>query len=110
MSDEIKPVYEIFGIKILVIAAGFAGGVISLAFISDMPKLTRAIAVLAGLTSAVAFTPVAIYFQPFLAQFDTAVAFILGVGGMSIVGKIHAIIKNLDLMQLVKDRNANKRK
>lgn len=110
MNDEVKPVFEVFGIKIIVIAAGFCGGVISLAFISDLPRSVRYTAILAGLSSAIAFTPVAIYFWRFLGDFEPAVAFILGIGGMSIVGKIHAIIKNLDLLQLVKGRDTNNKK
>lgn len=110
MSEDVKPVFEVLGIKVIVIAAGFCGGVISLAFISDLPKSVRYTAILAGLSSAIVFTPVAIYFWKFLADFEPAVAFILGIGGMSIVGKIHALIKNVDLLQLIKGRDTNKKK
>lgn len=110
MNDTPAPILEIFGIKIIVAAAGFCGGVISLAFISNLPLLTRFLAVISGICCAIFFTPPLIHYWKLLDQFEPAIAFIFGIGGMAIVGKIHALWKNIDLMQLINRQNANNKK
>lgn len=110
MNDTVKPILEIFGIKIVVAAAGFCGGVISLAFISNLPFIARFMAVVSGICCAIFFTPPLLYYWKLLDPFEPAIAFILGIGGMAIVGKIHSLWKNIDLMQLIKRGDANNRK
>jgi hypothetical protein len=109
MNDDVKPILEVFGIKIIVIAAGFCGGVISLAFISNLPLLTRLIAVISGVCCAVFFTPPLLHIWGALGPAEPAVAFILGIGGMAIVGKIHSLWQKADLIQLIRRGNTNNR-
>lgn len=45
------------GVKFLTLIAGFAGGIVSLSFIQNLSKSQGAVAVLAGLGSAIFFAP-----------------------------------------------------
>ncbi len=110
MSDVAPHDYEILGSKISVIIAGFFGGVISMAFVENMPVSTRYLAVFSGVTCAMFFTPLVLRAWLFLGDFEPAVAFILGIGGMAIVGKIHSGFKNLDLIQLARNWLPNRDK
>jgi len=92
------------GAKLAVIVAGFFGGVISMAFVPKMSPGMRYVSVFSGVSCAMFFTPLAIRLWGFLVDFEPAVAFILGIGGMAIVGKIHAFFQSVDLLQILKER------
>ena len=79
------------GVKYAYLVAGFAGGVISLAYLQELSRTQMAIAVLAGSACAGYLTPVAI---PLLVQaagitaspaMENATAFLLGLTSMNII-------------------------
>jgi hypothetical protein len=79
------------GVKYAVLVAGFAGGVISLAYLQELSRGQMVIAVLAGSACAGYLTPVAI---PVLAgamgiaatpHLENAAAFLLGLTSMNII-------------------------
>lgn len=84
------------GVKYSVLVAGFAGGVISLAYLKELTRAQMVIAVVAGSACAGYLTPVAI---PMLARavgieastaFENAAAFLLGLTSMNLIpGFLH---------------------
>jgi hypothetical protein len=86
----------ILGVKYAALVAGFAGGVISLAYLRELTRAQMVIAVLAGSACAGYMTPVAI---PVMARalgidptpaMENAAAFLLGLTSMNIIpGVLH---------------------
>ena len=81
----------ILGVKYATLVAGFAGGVISLAYLQEMSRAQMVVAVLTGSACAGYLTPVAI---PLLAgavglapslPLENAAAFLVGLTSMNIV-------------------------
>lgn len=81
----------VLGVKYSALVAGFAGGVVSLAYLKELTRPQMVLAVLAGSASAGYMTPVAI---PLLARaigidaspaFENAAAFLLGLTSMNII-------------------------
>lgn len=79
------------GVKYAALVAGFAGGVISLAFLRELNRAQMVLAVLAGSACAGYLTPVAI---PMLARavgieptpaLENAAAFLLGLTSMNLI-------------------------
>jgi hypothetical protein len=80
-----------FGVKYGALVAGFAGGVISLAYMQELSRAQMALAVLAGSACAGYLTPIAV---PLLAgaigivptpHLENAAAFLLGLTSMNII-------------------------
>lgn len=82
---------SVLGVKYAALVAGFAGGVISLAYLQELSRPQMVLAVLAGAACAGYLTPVAI---PVLAgaigiaaspNLENAAAFLLGLTSMNII-------------------------
>jgi len=96
MADPSSTAAGVLGIKYSALVAGFAGGVISLAYLKELTRAQMVIAVVAGSASAGYLTPVAI---PLLARavgieastaFENAAAFLLGLTSMNLIpGVLH---------------------
>lgn len=96
MADPSSTAAGFLGVKYSVLVAGFAGGVISLAYLKELTRAQMIIAVVAGSASAGYLTPVAI---PLLARavgieasvaFENAAAFLLGLTSMNLIpGVLH---------------------
>lgn len=96
MADPSSTAAGVLGVKYSALVAGFAGGVISLAYLKELTKAQMVIAVIAGSASAGYLTPVAI---PMLARaigidaspaFENAAAFLLGLTSMNLIpGLLH---------------------
>ena len=96
MADPSATAAGVLGVKYSVLVAGFAGGVISLAYLKELTRLQMVIAVFAGSASAGYLTPLAI---PMIAgavgiapgaAFENAAAFLLGLTSMNLIpGLIH---------------------
>jgi hypothetical protein len=96
MADISSTAAGMLGVKYSALVAGFAGGVISLAYLKELTRTQMVIAVIAGSASAGYLTPVAI---PIIARaagieasiaFENATAFLLGLTSMNIIpGLLH---------------------
>jgi len=96
MADPSSTAAGVLGVKYSALVAGFAGGVISLAYLKELTRAQMVIAVIAGSASAGYLTPVAI---PMLARavgidatpaFENAAAFLLGLTSMNLIpGLLH---------------------
>lgn len=98
MNDD--PLYRLIGVKGIVLAAGFLGGVVSLAFIKALTVRQAFIAVLTGLCCAAFITPVATHYglPPVL---ENSTGFLLGLWGMSIAGKLYRYGGTLSMSGIV---------
>lgn len=75
----------VLGIKLAVIVAGFAGGVVSLSFVKVLTKQQAALAVFTGAVTANYLTPaVASYFTA-LQSYENPTAFVVGITAMNII-------------------------
>jgi len=74
---------------LVVAALGFCGGVMRLAFVKNLTLGPAILAVLAGTLCAVVFTPMVQSLYEFPVAFENGVSFIIGIGGMSIIGAIY---------------------
>lgn len=90
----------IFGIKLGIAAAGFAGGVVSLTYLKGLSKTQAVLSVFTGLAFAVYMTPA--FFLYFFentpnTNYENAIAFMLGLTAMNIIPgfiKLSEIFKN----------------
>lgn len=85
---------DLLGVKYATLVAGFAGGVVSLAYLKEMSRTQMVLAVLTGSMVAGYLTPVAI---PMLARalgieaspsMENAAAFLLGLTAMNVIPAI----------------------
>ncbi len=77
---------SLLGLKIGTVLVGLAGGVASLAFITNLTPRAGFTAVLGGSVCAGVFTPAAASFLSMTGSMENALAFFLGVCGMNFVG------------------------
>lgn len=86
-----EPISSAIGIKLSSTIAGFAGGIVSLAFIKGLTRFQAVMAVVVGALTANYLTPFAVYklgvVQP---QFQSGMAFVLGLCAMNIIPAIKA--------------------
>ena len=80
------PVLESLGLKYATLAAGFIGALISLKFIEGLSLWQRMSTVLAGMVVAAYCSPLTVEVLGLSAKLEGAVAFLLGLFGMSIAG------------------------
>lgn len=80
-----EPVTTAIGIKLSTIVAGFAGGIVSLAFLQGLSRKQAVLAVLVGCLTAVYLTPVAVYEMNLGPQFENGTAFLLGLSAMNLI-------------------------
>ena len=85
------------GVKLGAIVAGFAGAVISLAYDRKLSPAGAFFALIAGLACAAFLPPLLGYWWPMPRQVENSIAFCLGLGGLTITGKIYRAIKRIDL-------------
>jgi hypothetical protein len=86
-------VLALLGIKVSYALAGFFGGVVSLYFLQGLTRTRAWISVLAGLLTATYGTPVAcIYFNINQTEYQTGLAFVLGLTAMSVLPAVTSIV------------------
>lgn len=84
-----------FGVKLGTAVFGFAGGVISLAFVRGLSKPMAAASVAVGLVTSIALTPlVAGWFGVVNDSAQNGVAFIIGLCAMSGLPLLHNAFRN----------------
>ena len=81
----------IFGIKSVVILAGFIGAVASLSYVRNFSVETAGLAVLSGIGCAAFMTPIVVDWFSLSLSTEYGVAFCLGVMGMNIIGGIYKV-------------------
>lgn len=83
------------GIKIGTAVFGFAGGIVSLAFIKNLTRGQAALAVFVGLITAIALTPmIAGWIGPDHSGVENGIAFLIGLCAMSALPVIQSSIPN----------------
>lgn len=86
-----------------VIVAGLIGSLLSLAFVEQMSKRQRIVAVLSGMVMAHYLAPlIAFLFNE--DKYQETIGFLVGLFGMSVVAAVFRTIKNSDLWGLIKKR------
>lgn len=81
----------LLGLKIGTVVAGLVGGVASLAFTTHLTPKAGFTAVLGGAICAGVFTPAVATFLSMSGSMESALAFILGVCGMNLVGGLFKV-------------------
>lgn len=79
------PDISLFGVKLFSLIAGFAGGVVSLSFVKTLTKTQSALAVFTGAVTAAYSTPVITHFLTVGPEYESSVAFFVGLTAMNIV-------------------------
>jgi Na+/proline symporter len=84
-----EPVSAALGVKLGTIIAGFAGGVVSLAFIQGLNRWQAIAAVVVGALTATYLTPVAVYKLSITTpEMQNGAAFVIGLCAMNIIPAI----------------------
>lgn len=88
--------FQQLGIKINLIAAGIAGGVVSLSYIKNLSMLSAMSAVVSGGLSAAYLTPPVVQWLNIenLHNVDNAAAFFIGLTGMHLIPMLISISEN----------------
>ena len=73
------------GIKLTSLVAGFAGGIVSLAFLQGLTRKQSVLAVVVGCLTAVYLTPVAVWWLNLSPQMENGTSFLLGLSAMNII-------------------------
>lgn len=98
MQDQIHP---ILGIKLAILVAGCAGGVVSLSYVKRLSTLQSINAVISGMLSAAYLTPAAIiYLNLDIIEYpdlENVVAFFIGLTGMHLIPALLAIAERFKL-------------
>jgi len=81
-------IYELTGIKMMVLVAGFLGGLIQLSLNPRLSIAGAIISVVAGVSCAAFVTP-AIHFVTISPKFENGAAFFLGLIGMHLMAKVY---------------------
>lgn len=91
-----EPVSSFLGIKLSTMVAGFAGGVVSLAFVQKLNRWQAACAVVVGCFTATYLNPVVdAKFGIAQPEFVNFTAFVIGLCGMNIVPALKAAVAKL---------------
>jgi Na+/proline symporter len=80
-----EPLSAAIGVKLSTMVAGFAGGVVSLAFLQGLTRRQALLAVLVGCLTAVYLTPVAVYKFGVGPELENGTAFVLGLCAMNLI-------------------------
>lgn len=83
-----EPVTTTLGIKLSTTVAGFAGGVVSLAFVQGLTRMQAVASVTVGALTAAYLTPAALYRFDLGPELSNAMAFVIGLCAMSIIPAI----------------------
>ncbi len=95
------PLLEYIGIKLMVIVAGFAGGVIQLAWNRSLSVWGAVVSVLAGVCSAAFVTPLVSWYYSLPVPLENSIAFLLGLLGMILAGKIYQFASGLTVERIL---------
>jgi hypothetical protein len=93
--------YEMTGIKWMILIAGALGGVIQLALNPGLTVMGAVVSVLAGVCCAAFLTPSIHLLYELPLQLENGVAFLFGLCGMTITGKVYMFFKNFELKKLL---------
>lgn len=87
-----EPVSSAIGIKLASLVAGFAGGVVSLAFLRHLTRFQACMAVIVGSLSAAYMTPVAIMYMGWADKLElqNGTAFVIGLTAMNLIPALKA--------------------
>ncbi len=94
------PLHDLIGVKLMVAVAGFLGGVIQLAWNRDISVWGAIISVLAGVCSAAFGTPMVSLYYHLPVEVENGTAFLLGLLGMLIAGKLYKFAAGLSMERL----------
>ena len=82
----IEQTLEALGVKMTLVVAGLVGGVASLAFVSSYSPKEGFAAIIGGTACAAYLTPIIAAKFNVMGSTENAIAFLLGIGGMNIIG------------------------
>jgi hypothetical protein len=80
-----EPVSSILGVKLGTTIAGFAGGVVSLAFVQGLSRVQGVMAVVVGMLTAAYLTPLVVEKLSITPELQSGAAFVIGLCAMSII-------------------------
>lgn len=83
--NETTTVAGLLGVKISSLVAGFAGGVVSLAFLQGLTRAQAVMAVVVGALSAAYLTPFAVAKLGISDQLQNGAAFVIGLCAMNLI-------------------------
>ncbi|HEV2540212.1 MAG TPA: peptidase M48, Ste24p [Frateuria sp.] len=83
-----EPVTSALGIKLSSTIAGFAGGVVSLAFVQGLSRMQAIMAVVVGSLTAAYLTPAVVAKLSISPELQSGAAFVIGLCAMSIIPAI----------------------
>lgn len=95
---------KLIGVKLLVLVAGFFGAVLSLSFNRKLSIVGAFLSVIAGVSCAAFLTPLISYFWVLPVQIENGIAFLLGLVGLLLMGKVYIFFSRLDLATVVRLR------
>jgi hypothetical protein len=87
-----EPVSTAIGVKLSSTIAGFAGGVVSLAFVQGLTRTQAVMAVVVGSLSAAYLTPLATEYLHISPELQNGAAFVIGLCAMSIIPAIKRMV------------------
>lgn len=90
-----EPVTGAIGIKLGTLVAGFAGGVVSLAFVQGLTRWQAVMSVVVGSLSAAYLTPIALTRLDISPELQNGAAFIVGLCAMNIIPLIKVAANKL---------------
>jgi hypothetical protein len=73
------------GVKLTTLIAGFAGGIVSLAFLQGLSRRQALLAVIVGCLTAVYLTPVIVWWLNLSPNMENGTAFLLGLSAMNLI-------------------------
>lgn len=80
-----NPEATILGVKLTMLIAGFAGGVVTLSFLRELDKTQSVLAVFTGMVTAAYGTPVVSYYLGLPQAVELGAAFFVGITAMNII-------------------------
>ena len=101
--DHTQVETTVAGVSVATVVFGFFGSAISLSYAKELTRTLAVVAVFAGTVTAVATTPLAMYYGSFPAPLVNGIAFLLGLTTMAAIPVLFSLverIKDLKLPQL----------
>lgn len=95
------PLQDLIGVKLVVAVAGFLGGVIQLSWNKHLSVWGAVVSVLAGVCSASFGTPLINWYYELPIALENGIAFLLGLLGMLITGKVYQFVSDLTVERLL---------
>lgn len=85
MNKDSTGLFDLLGVKLSTLVAGFAGGIVSLAFLQGLSRPQAIGAVVVGTLSAAYLTPFAVDKLGIAPTLQNGAAFVIGLCAMSII-------------------------